>query len=162
MSNMIKMRNVGAQTQKKWRFGGPPLEGRGDRRVEPGGKGPEGSGAQTWKKLGPQGLGSAGWGPEGSGGGGPKISRVFFPLPPTFSLFFSLWESFCGNLVVFDAPGPFKNTTKIQREDLQRERKRAKMEAGEGKKARNFGRSGGSGAGVPGRGSGAGGVRWRK
>ena len=26
---MIKMRNVGAQTQKKWRPGGPPLEGWG-------------------------------------------------------------------------------------------------------------------------------------
>ena len=33
---MIKMRNVGAQTQKKWRPGEPPLEGRGA----------EGSGAQ--------------------------------------------------------------------------------------------------------------------
>ena len=114
---MIKMRNVGAQTQKKWRPGGPPLEGRGGRRVEPGGMGPEGSGAQTQKKLGPQGLGSEGWGPEGSGtaawglegwgpeGGGPKISRFFFPLPPPFSFFFSLWGSSRGNLV-FEALGP--------------------------------------------------------
>ena len=34
MSNMVKTRNVGAQTQKKLR---PPLEGRGGRRVKPGG-----------------------------------------------------------------------------------------------------------------------------
>ena len=36
----------GAQTQKKLRPGGPPLEGREGRRVEPGGMGAEGSGAQ--------------------------------------------------------------------------------------------------------------------
>ena len=42
----------------------------------------------------------------------------------------------------------FKNTTKIPREDPQREReKRAKMETGEGKKARHFERSGGGGSG---------------
>ena len=46
----------------------------------------------------------------------------------------------------------FKNTTKIPREDTQRETIRAKMEAGEGKKERNFGRSsaGRSGAGESG------------
>ena len=36
----------------------------------------------------------------------------------------------------------FKNTIKIQREDTQRETKRAKVGAGEGKQKRNFGRSG--------------------
>ena len=34
MSNMTKMRNVGAQTQKKWRPGGPPPEGWGAGGVE--------------------------------------------------------------------------------------------------------------------------------
>ena len=50
-------------------------------------------------------------------------------------------------------------TTKIQREDTQRETKRAKIPAGEGKKERNFGRSreravqgeGGPGKGGPGK-----------
>ena len=40
------MRNVGAQTQKKWRPGGPPLEGRGAEGWSPEEWGPEGSGAQ--------------------------------------------------------------------------------------------------------------------
>ena len=39
--------------------------------------------------------------------------------------------------------GPGASNTKIPQEDPQRERKRAKMEVGEGKKKRNFGRSGG-------------------
>ena len=103
---MIKMRNVGAQTQKKWRPGGPPLKGRGTEGWSPEEWGPEGSGAQrggaqTYKKLGPKGWGpkgggpkcrapqrggSKGWGPEG---GEPKISRFFLPeggpqRPPWF------------------------------------------------------------------------------
>ena len=41
MSNMIKKRDVGAQTQKKWRPEGPPPEG-----WRPEGWWPEGSGAQ--------------------------------------------------------------------------------------------------------------------
>ena len=64
-----QMRNVGAQTQKKWRPGGPPPEG--------------------W---GPEGWGPEEWGPES---GGPKISRFFFPPPATiFFLFPSLLGSF--------------------------------------------------------------------
>ena len=46
MSNMIKIRNVGAQKEKKWRPGGPPLEGRGAEGWSPEEWGPEGSGAQ--------------------------------------------------------------------------------------------------------------------
>ena len=33
--------------------------------------------------------------------GPPKISLFFFPLPPSFSFFFSLWGSSRGILVVF-------------------------------------------------------------
>ena len=63
------MRNVGVQNPEKW---------------EPGGV------AQTWKKLGPQGLGPEGWGPAAWGpeawgleawgleGWGLEISRCFF------------------------------------------------------------------------------------
>ena len=84
-----------------------------------------------------------GWGPKG---GGPKVGHRSTTAR----------EPKRAHLRV----PAFKNTTKIQREDPQRERKRAKMGAGEGKKVRNFGRSdgGGSGGGGPsGRGSGAGG-----
>ena len=76
---MMKIRNVGAHTQKKWRPGGAPLEGRGSEGWSPEEWGPEGSGTAAW--------GLEGWGPEG---GGPKISRFFFPLPLPFSLFLSL------------------------------------------------------------------------
>ena len=68
----------------------------------------------------------------------------------------------------------FKNTTKIQREDPQREKK-SENGGGRGKKKREIlggpaegglaeggPAEGGSRAGVPGRGSSAGGVRWRK
>ena len=57
------------------------------------------------RRIGHRSAGLEGWGPEG---GGPKISRFFFPLPLPFSLFFSLslWGSYRGNLVVFEAPGP--------------------------------------------------------
>ena len=43
---MIKMRNVGAQTQKKLRPGGPPLEGWGPEGWSPEEWRLEGSGAQ--------------------------------------------------------------------------------------------------------------------
>ena len=46
MRNMIKMRNVGAQTLKKWRPGGPPLEGKGAEGWSPEDLAPVGSGAQ--------------------------------------------------------------------------------------------------------------------
>ena len=59
MSNMIKMRNVGAQTQKKWRPGGPPLEGREA----------EGWSPEEWR---PEGV----WGPEGWG---PDLEKVRAP-----------------------------------------------------------------------------------
>ena len=43
----------------------------------------------------------------GPKGGGPKISRFFFPSPATVFILSSLsWGSFCGILVVFEAPGP--------------------------------------------------------
>ena len=114
MSNKIKKRSVGAQTQKKWRPGGPPLEGRG-RRVEPGGVGAEGSGARgvgprPRKSQGTKGWGRKGGGPKGrapqrggSKGGGPKAGgpkfALFFPSPaPIFALFLSL--SLSGGLLV--------------------------------------------------------------
>ena len=68
MSNMIKMRNAGAQTQKKWRPGGPPLEGCGGRRVEPGGVGgPKGRGPEGGRRGPAQG---------GSGGGMKKNQKI--------------------------------------------------------------------------------------
>ena len=148
-------------------------------------------------------------GPRRVKGGSPKFRAFFFPLPPPFRSFLSLWGSFLGILVVFLKAGTlkcarlefsgcrvkprrphssrgerergreeavqgegrgftqpensnrahlrvpgFKNTTKIQREDAQRDRKRAKWWRERGKKkARNVRWSGG--------GSGrAGGVRW--
>ena len=62
-----------------------------------GRRGAQGVGAQTQKKCGVRKVG-----PErvvartqkngvGKKGGGPKISRFFFLLPPPFSFFFSLW-----------------------------------------------------------------------
>ena len=97
---------------------------------------------------------------------------LFFLPASIFVLFVSLSLGvFSWNLVVFEAPGPsnvhvwsswashdspraqtctlegpgISNTTKIQREDTKRETKRAEMVAGEEKKKRNFGRSGGGG-----------------
>ena len=63
MSNMIKMRNVGAQTQKKWRPGGPPPEGWG----------PEGWGLEEW--------GLAKWGPEGWGPAALELETCTFEGP---------------------------------------------------------------------------------
>ena len=69
----------------------------GARRVG----GPEGWGPDLEK------VRAKGWGPKG---GGPKAGRskavgpkfrAFFPLPLPFSLFFSLWGSSRGILVVF-------------------------------------------------------------
>ena len=105
MSNIKKKRNVGAQTQKKWRSGGPPLEGRGAEGWSPEEFGPEGSGTAAWGPEGraPRWGGPKVWGPKV---GGPKF-RFFFPSPaPIFALFLSLWGSSRGNLVVFEAPGP--------------------------------------------------------
>ena len=137
------MRNVGPQTQKKWRPGGPPPEG-----WEPEGVGdPEGWGpdqekirASRVRRVGARraAWGLEGWGPEG---GWPKIS----PLPLPFSLFFSRVPA-------------FKNTTKIQREDPREREKERKCGVGEGKKTRRSGGGGGpeggpaegvSGAGDP-------------
>ena len=84
MSNMIKMRNVGAQTQKKCWPGGPPLEGRGGRRVEPGGMGARSFG------------GPERWGPDLEKVRAPRVGG---PGGPTFRAFFSLsrhhFRSFC-------------------------------------------------------------------
>ena len=52
-----------------------------------------------------EGRGGArkGWGPEGVGG----PNALFFHLPPqNFVLFFPLWGSSRGILVVFEVPGP--------------------------------------------------------
>ena len=127
------------------------------------GGGSKGGRAQPRKKWGPEG-----WGPEGWC---PKISPA-----AKFVLFFPLWVSSRGNLVVFEAPGRsnvhvwtsravvceprrpglvgplgfhtttrepkrahlstpvFKNTTKFQREDTQRGKKRTNFCGGRGKK----------------------------
>ena len=136
------------------RVGGPDLE-----KVRAG-WGPEGSGPAAWRLEG--------WMPEG---GGPNISR-FFPSPaPIFALFLSLWGSSRGILVVFEARVhsrvPALETPPKFHEKTPRERKRAKMGAGEGKKkgeilggpaevgpAEEGGPAeGGPAEGVPGRGS---------
>ena len=75
--------------------GGPNPE-----KVGPKGWGPGGVGARTQKRWGPKG-----WWPEGVGarrGGGPKISRFFFSLPPEISFFLLSGVSSRGILV---APG---------------------------------------------------------
>ena len=60
--------------------------------------GPKGGG----QKWGPERWSFEGWGPKG---GRPKNSR-FFPSPAAkFVLFFPLWGSSRGFLVVFEAPG---------------------------------------------------------
>ena len=119
---MITMRNVGAEGR-----GG---EGWSPEEWGPKGGGPEGWGPDLEKVRAPRVGGPKGRAPQrgGSKGGpkaGPKISRFFFPParePKRAHLSFPA----------------FKNTTKIQREDPQRERKRAKMGAGEGKKSAKF------------------------
>ena len=69
----------GAPTQKKW---------------EPEGRG---------QKWGPERWGPEGWGPEGWGA---QNFALFFPSPAAkFVLFFPLWGSSRGILVVFEAPG---------------------------------------------------------
>ena len=87
-------------------------------------------------------------------GGGPKF-RFFFPSPATISLFLCLSgcllvEFWCSkrrspSMCAFGEPKrahlrvlAFKNTTKIQREDTQRDTKRAKMVAGKGRKRAKF------------------------
>ena len=67
---MIKKKNVGAQTQKKWRPRGPPLEWKGAEGWRVGG--PEEWGPDLEKGLGAEGWGPKGWGAEPSEGGAPK------------------------------------------------------------------------------------------
>ena len=116
---MMKIRNVGAQTQKKWRPGGPPLEGTGAEGWSPEERGPKGRGPRgveprPRKSWGPKGGGPKGRAPQRGGSkgggpkaGGPKISRFFSLSRLHFGSFsLSLWGSYRGNLVVFEAPGP--------------------------------------------------------
>ena len=68
----------------------------------------KGWGAKPLKSGRPEGRGPEGWGPErwwwGRRVGGPKGGGpAFFPFPPPFSLFFSLWGSSRGIFVVFEA-----------------------------------------------------------
>ena len=63
----------------------------GAGRVEKGGEG----GPKPRRSGGSKG------GPKG---GGPKMSRFFFPPAAKFVLFFPLWGSYRGILVVFEAP----------------------------------------------------------
>ena len=66
--------------------------------------GVEGGGAKPRKGGSPKGGAPQGGAPKG--GGGPKFRAFFFPSPtPIFILFFSLWGSSRGILVVFEAPG---------------------------------------------------------
>ena len=165
--------------------GGP--NGGGPNGGGPNGGGPKGGEPEPGKSGAPKGGAPKGGGPNG---GGPKISRFFFPSPAgKFALFFPLWGSSRGILVVFEAPGRsnvhvwssravvceprrpglvgppgfhttarepkrvhlrvpvFKNTTKIQRKRPKEREKRMKTVVGEGKKERNFGRSGGGRSG---------------
>ena len=101
---------------------------------------------------GPKGGEPEGWGARRVGG--PKFRVFFFPSPATKNAFFS---SLSGGLLVelpkrahLRVPA-FINTTKIQREDTQRGKKRMKFPAGDGKKERNFGAV--EGKGGPGKGS---------
>ena len=64
---------------------------------------------------------------------------VFEALEPSYV---HVWRA---QPCTFDGPGA-SNTTKIPREDTQREKKN-ETGAGDGKKAKNFGRSGGRGSG---------------
>ena len=76
----VGVRRVGSPTQKKWS--------------------PEGWGPEGW---GPEGWGPKMWGPEGWGA---QNFALFFPCPTAkFVLFFPLWRSSRGILVVFEAPG---------------------------------------------------------
>ena len=86
------VRRVGGPTQKKW---------------GPEGWGFEGWGAQPRKSGGPKGGGPKCGGPNCGGpkGGEPKISRFFSCPAAKFVLFFPLWGSSRGILVVFEAPG---------------------------------------------------------
>ena len=102
-----------------------------------------------------EGWGPAGWGPQCGApkGGEPKISRFFSFSHFHFHSFFSLWGSSRGILVVFWSVGTsnvlvfaFRSCgsprrperEKKTREDRQREKKRMKMEVGEGKKRAKF------------------------
>ena len=82
------------------------------------------------KGGGSKGGGSKGGGPEGWGfeGWGAKISRGLHTTTRELQT------------CTFERPGA-SNTTKIQREDTQRGKKRTNFAAGEGKKERHFGRS---------------------
>ena len=136
---------------------------------------------------GPEGRGPEGWGSKMVGG--PKISLFFFPSPATISLFLCLsgcllvvcwwcfrrsagawnvhvWSSRCftrqpesPNVHIL---GSFKNTIKNQREDPQERQKKNGMGTGEGKKERNFGRSGGGGGPAEGVASGGLAQRWSR
>ena len=64
-----KMRNSGAQTQKKWRTGGPPPDGWGPEGWGPEEWGPEGSGARRALSL----WSSRGIVASGPGHGLPKL-----------------------------------------------------------------------------------------
>ena len=122
---------------------GGALKG-GSPKGGPEGWGPKG-GAQTLKRWGPEA-----WGSEGA----PKISRFFFfPLPPLFSFFFSLFLGFLSLSFggVFEAPGRwdskrahfrvrrFKHTTKIQRKETKRGRKNENSGGRGKKKSENLG-----------------------
>ena len=121
-----------------------------------GAHGPRSGGSKDGGSTGggPKG-GPVGWGPveRGKVGWGPKISR-FFQSPATISFFSSLsWGSSRGILAgavkcarlrsrvagaSHDCPSQraFKNTTKIPREDPQREKKRTNFEAEREKRAK--------------------------
>ena len=88
----------GGPNPEKWgpkRWG--PRRGGAPRGGSPKGWGPEGVGARTRKKWGPEGVG-------GPMGGGPKISRFFFPSPAGNFFFFSLGVFSWNFGGVFEAP----------------------------------------------------------
>ena len=144
------------------RGNGRGAQGWGGRKV-----GPEGEGAKGVEISKPrEGLGARRVGPKhrksvgdrrvvfflgGPKGGGPNF-RVFFLLPPPFRSFrvslgvFS-WPQGCrGFTRQPESPNVHISGSWPSTEDTQRETKKSKNGAGEGKKERNFGRSGGRGS----------------
>ena len=113
---------------------GSPMDPRRGGQKGGGQKG----GRPTQQKWGPEGWEFEGWGPEGW----EAQNFAFFPSPAAkFVLFFPLWVSpgFTPRAQTFTFEGPgLQNTTKIQREDTQRGKKRTNFFGERGKKRGKF------------------------
>ena len=96
----VEARRASARRVGARRSGGP--------RGRPRGVGPRGVGPRPRKSKGPKGWGRrVGARRVGARRVGAQNFALFFHSPaPIFALFLSLWRSFGGILVVFEAPGP--------------------------------------------------------